>query len=521
MFADDEDRPSGKTGFNVMPDLSQDPAYASTILPTGTGGLSRDELLQPDEIQRRTQRIQAEDPIAKRKELASVYQTPSVIAGQPVVTPPAPTTTTPVGRDIDAAFDPVPVQQPIQTTFDTFVTADGTVTRDDATRTPLGFAAAADSRREQQAALQDQMATAIPTTTVDSRIDVSRQPTIEAPDPRLDVSRQPTIEAPYPTQPVTTTASYGPPSVSSAGLGGDPSIDFSEPTVDPRPAIAFDPSTSAGDPAISGISQATSLAPDVSLRPQARPAELAAAQPAATPEPKEDRSTKADDPGYSPVGYSLVDTGKVDADGQKQYRMPTAEEQKEQRVAVATASKQRKDPVQARKDTASSQSKKSTNIASSGRSEAEIQAEINKELAGGEWTERANELVKERDSARANEGGSRDKGGDSGGASSGGGCVIATHGISTGGFSALDKAKAEIWCERTYHGKWYGEAFRRGYRYAGNKAIQKGKAEKHYQEFKDFVACGRGIKKDWKSKINYYKRTVQFFLTGLIVKEDV
>ena len=43
-------------------------------------------------------------------------------------------------------------------------------------------------------------------------------------------------------------------------------------------------------------------------------------------------------------------------------------------------------------------------------------------------------------------------------------CVIATHGISTGGFSLLDKAKAELWCERTYHGKWYGEAFRRGYR---------------------------------------------------------
>lgn len=101
------------------------------------------------------------------------------------------------------------------------------------------------------------------------------------------------------------------------------------------------------------------------------------------------------------------------------------------------------------------------------------------------------------------------------------GCVIATHGISTGGFSLMDKAKAEIWCERTYHGKWYGEVFRRGYRYAGNKAIEKGKAREHYQEFKDFVAYGRGLKKDWKSAINYYKRTIQFFLTGLFVKEDI
>jgi len=97
-------------------------------------------------------------------------------------------------------------------------------------------------------------------------------------------------------------------------------------------------------------------------------------------------------------------------------------------------------------------------------------------------------------------------------------CVIATHGISTGGFSFMDKAKAELWCERTYHGKWYGEAFRRGYRYAGNKAIEKGKAASHYKEFKDFVSYGRVLKKGLKPAINYYLRTTQFFLTGLFVK---
>ena len=113
---------------------------------------------------------------------------------------------------------------------------------------------------------------------------------------------------------------------------------------------------------------------------------------------------------------------------------------------------------------------------------------------------------------------SNDDGGGGGGASSDSSCVIATHGISTGGFSLIEKAKAEIWCERTYHGKWYGEAFRRGYRHLGKKAIEKGKAAEHYQEFKDFVSTGRGLKKDWKSKINYYKRTAQFFLTGLFVK---
>jgi hypothetical protein len=100
----------------------------------------------------------------------------------------------------------------------------------------------------------------------------------------------------------------------------------------------------------------------------------------------------------------------------------------------------------------------------------------------------------------------------------GGSCVIATHGVSTGGFSLLDKAKAELWCEKTYHGKWYGEAFRRGYRYHANRAVQKGVAHEYYTEFKNFVACGRGLRKDIKSKLNYYIRTIQFFATGLFVK---
>ena len=99
-----------------------------------------------------------------------------------------------------------------------------------------------------------------------------------------------------------------------------------------------------------------------------------------------------------------------------------------------------------------------------------------------------------------------------------GSCVIATHGVSTGGFSLRDKAKAEIWCEKTYHGKWYGEAFRRGYRYYANRAVQKGVAHEYYSEFKNFVACGRGLKTDVKSKLNYYRRTVQFFVTGLFVQ---
>jgi len=100
----------------------------------------------------------------------------------------------------------------------------------------------------------------------------------------------------------------------------------------------------------------------------------------------------------------------------------------------------------------------------------------------------------------------------------GGGCVIATHGVSTGGFTFMEKAKAELWCQKTYHGKWYGEAFRKGYRAAGMKHINAGTAPNVYQEFKDFVAYGRGIKKGWKIGFNYYLRTITFFLTGLFLK---
>ncbi len=102
----------------------------------------------------------------------------------------------------------------------------------------------------------------------------------------------------------------------------------------------------------------------------------------------------------------------------------------------------------------------------------------------------------------------------------GGGCVIATHGIMTGGFTPMEKAKAELWCQKTYHGKWYGEAFRRGYRAAGQRCIDQGKAREHYQEFKDFVAYGRGVKKGLMLGIKYYARTTQFFVTGLFIKEN-
>ena len=93
--------------------------------------------------------------------------------------------------------------------------------------------------------------------------------------------------------------------------------------------------------------------------------------------------------------------------------------------------------------------------------------------------------------------------------------------MANGGFSTMEKAKAEIWCERTYHGKWYGEAFRRGYRYLASKHVEQDTASQFYQEFKDFVAFGRGLKKGLKLRLNYYFRTIQFFITGLFVSKDI
>jgi hypothetical protein len=89
----------------------------------------------------------------------------------------------------------------------------------------------------------------------------------------------------------------------------------------------------------------------------------------------------------------------------------------------------------------------------------------------------------------------------------------------TGGFTKMEKIKAELWCAKKYHGKWYGEAFRRGYRHAGQKRVDAGTVTAdHYQEFKDFVAYGRGLKKGFRIGLSYYWRTLSFFMNGLFLR---
>lgn len=63
--------------------------------------------------------------------------------------------------------------------------------------------------------------------------------------------------------------------------------------------------------------------------------------------------------------------------------------------------------------------------------------------------------------------GGGDSGGDTGDGG-GGGCVMATAMTKTGQWKSMELARLVIWCERTLHGKWWGEMFRRGYQVLGS-----------------------------------------------------
>ena len=99
------------------------------------------------------------------------------------------------------------------------------------------------------------------------------------------------------------------------------------------------------------------------------------------------------------------------------------------------------------------------------------------------------------------------------------GCVIATHAVSSGGFTPSMKREAVVWCMNVLHDKWWGEAIRRGYRYLGRKKIEQGKAHEHYAEFRDYIAFANGKKRTLKGAINFMFRTAQFFAVGLVKKD--
>ena len=107
---------------------------------------------------------------------------------------------------------------------------------------------------------------------------------------------------------------------------------------------------------------------------------------------------------------------------------------------------------------------------------------------------------------------------DSGGGG-GSGCVVATHAVESGAFTPNMKREAVVWCMNALHGKWWGEAVRRGYRHLGKKKIEQGKAREHYQEFRRYIAFANGKKRDVRGAITFALRTAQFFAVGLIKKD--
>ena len=107
-----------------------------------------------------------------------------------------------------------------------------------------------------------------------------------------------------------------------------------------------------------------------------------------------------------------------------------------------------------------------------------------------------------------------------GSSSSGDDCVVATHAVNSGAFSPTTKREAVVWCMNVLHGKWWGEAIRRGYRHLGRSKIEQGKAAEHYQEFRNYIAFATGKKRTFKGALHFAARTVQFLAVGL-VKKDV
>ena len=103
----------------------------------------------------------------------------------------------------------------------------------------------------------------------------------------------------------------------------------------------------------------------------------------------------------------------------------------------------------------------------------------------------------------------------SGGGGGGGGCVIATHAVASGAFTANMKREAVSWCMATLHGKWWGEAIRRGYRHTGNKKIAQGVAKNHYGEFRRYVDFASGKNRTIRGAVTFALRSIQFLILGL------
>jgi hypothetical protein len=268
-----DERDIAREAYSRRPPSQPYEFFESVQLPPETGGMLRDGSAQPidplrrlkeeEERQRRTARIQAEDPIAKRAQLASIYQTPSVV--------PTPTRAdydisqvppTPTRADYDISQLP-PVQQPrvsprlgyesgqdvLQSVAPYISSTIGqpSVSKDpsiddiiEQTRKALGTSD--QTVKETVARAQEAMGkkpepkitegTVSPSPIVKAAKSIAElsRPTA-AIDKRIDVSRQPTIEGPYPTQPATALPAA--PSYATMDMGEAGRTSIVPPTVAP------------------------------------------------------------------------------------------------------------------------------------------------------------------------------------------------------------------------------------------------------------------------------------------------
>ena len=96
-------------------------------------------------------------------------------------------------------------------------------------------------------------------------------------------------------------------------------------------------------------------------------------------------------------------------------------------------------------------------------------------------------------------------------------CVVATHAVANGAFTPKTKRRAVVWCVKALHGKWWGEAIRRGYQALGKRKIEQGKAHQHYKEFRNYIDFATGESRTLIGGIKFAARTAQFFAVGIFV----
>jgi hypothetical protein len=111
-------------------------------------------------------------------------------------------------------------------------------------------------------------------------------------------------------------------------------------------------------------------------------------------------------------------------------------------------------------------------------------------------------------------------------AGGGGCCVVSTALASTGIWSEGQKDDLMAWCEKYLHGKWWGEAFRKGYQVLGSLGVRKlvraGGLKTKYADwaFTNGTNLVRGKKFSLLSLPNSLLWIVAFMCVGMVVSKE-